>query len=210
MTISFFRQLNGDQFTRTRTRVAYYNSSPDSYRTVLTSLCQQSICYCQIGGTRDGRQSRYPAGTEPTGTAATASHSGVVRRLNQLLEEHENQPLHLVEICAATGISERTLRSHCSEHLGMGPVRYLHLRRMYLARAALLGADPAAKTVTGIACDYGFWELGRFSVAYRRLFGESPSATLRRPRNKRPVMPRHRFELQPAGSGGSASSPGIR
>jgi len=50
-----------------------------------------------------------------------------------------------------------------------------------LARRALRGADPETKTVTEIASDYGFWELGRFSVAYRSLFGESPSAALRRP-----------------------------
>ena len=34
-----------------------------------------------------------------------------------------DRPLHLVEICAATGASERTLRIVCEEHLGMGPVR---------------------------------------------------------------------------------------
>jgi AraC-like DNA-binding protein len=63
----------------------------------------------------------------------------------------------------------------------MSPMRYLWLRRMHLARRGLRVANPAATTVTEIATNYGFWELGRFSVAYRLLFGESPSAALRRP-----------------------------
>jgi AraC-like DNA-binding protein len=89
--------------------------------------------------------------------------------------------MYLADICSAVGASERTLRSCCEERLGMGPIRYLWLRRMHLARRALLGADPTTTTVTQIATDYGFWELGRFSVAYQVLFGESPSASLRKP-----------------------------
>jgi hypothetical protein len=34
--------------------------------------------------------------------------------------------------------------------------------------------------VTEVAVHFGFLELGRFSVEYRRAFGERPSATLRR------------------------------
>ena len=53
---------------------------------------------------------------------------------------------------------------------------------MHLARRALRMADPTTATVTKIATNYAFWELGRFAVAYRSLFGETPSATLHRPR----------------------------
>jgi AraC-like DNA-binding protein len=63
----------------------------------------------------------------------------------------------------------------------MSPHRYLWLRRMNLARGALARTDARTRTVTEIAGDYGFGELGRFAVSYRRLFGESPSVTLRHP-----------------------------
>jgi AraC-like DNA-binding protein len=62
----------------------------------------------------------------------------------------------------------------------MGPIRYLWLRRMHLARRELCLADPATTTVTQIATRFGFWELGRFAVSYRRLFGEPPSVSLHR------------------------------
>ena len=62
----------------------------------------------------------------------------------------------------------------------MSPKRYLWLQWMHLAQRALRTADPERTTVTEIATNYGFWELGRFSVAYRSLFGESPSTVLRR------------------------------
>jgi hypothetical protein len=34
--------------------------------------------------------------------------------------------------------------------------------------------------VTGIATEFGFFELGRFAVRYRERFGEKPSETLAR------------------------------
>lgn len=103
-----------------------------------------------------------------------------VARFQQYLESRTGEPVYLSEICSAVGVSARLLRRYCQEMLGVSPVRYLWLRRMHLARQGLLHADPARATVTTVATNQGFWELGRFSVEYRALFGEAPSVTLRR------------------------------
>jgi AraC-like DNA-binding protein len=105
----------------------------------------------------------------------------VMRRLEDTLAAKSGETLYMSELCAAVGATYWTLRDCCLEYLGMSPKRYLWMRRMNLARLALWSADPAKTTVTEIATNHGFWELGRFSVAYRSLFGEPPSAALRRP-----------------------------
>jgi len=104
----------------------------------------------------------------------------VMSRFEDYLADRPGEPLYLSEICAAIGVSERTLRDCCQDHLGMGPHRYLWLRRMHLTRRALRDADPTRTSVTELATAHGFWELGRFSVEYRNLFDETPSTTLRR------------------------------
>jgi AraC-like DNA-binding protein len=104
----------------------------------------------------------------------------IMRRFNRLFEEHWDESLFIPEICEKLGVSTRTLRAYCVDQLGMGPKRFLLLRRMHLVRRRLIDARPIQTAVTEIATEYGFWELGRFAVIYKQLFGESPSETLRR------------------------------
>jgi transcriptional regulator GlxA family with amidase domain len=113
--------------------------------------------------------------------SARRRQAEILRRFRTTLEATADRALYVPELCAAIGVSDRTLRFCCHEHLGMSPLRYLWLRRMHLARRALVLADPASATVTTIAMAHGFWEFGRFAVTYRALFGEQPSTTLRRP-----------------------------
>jgi AraC-like DNA-binding protein len=122
-------------------------------------------------------------------TAGSRHHHTILARFVEFLEANPDRPLYLTEICAAIGVAERTLRACCEDHLGMGPIRYLTLRRMHLVRRALLHSDPSKATVTQLVTNHGFWELGRFSVAYRALFGESPSDTLRKPARRVPMQP---------------------
>ena len=119
-------------------------------------------------------------------TAGMHRRNKVVARLEEFLEANPGRAIYLPEICAALGVAERTLRGACEEQIGMGPIRYLTLRRMHNARGALLRSDPSETSVTQIAADQGFWELGHFSVAYRAMFGETPSETLKRPNDCQP------------------------
>jgi AraC-like DNA-binding protein len=107
----------------------------------------------------------------------------IMKRFFATLEVNPDGVLHMPEICATLGVSNRGLTTYCHDTLGMSPHRYLKLRQMHLARRALIMADPASATVTEIATSCGFWELGRFSTLYRALFGEPPSVTLRRLRD---------------------------
>jgi AraC-like DNA-binding protein len=112
-------------------------------------------------------------------------HSVIMSRLEEFSAINHQSSVYPGEICTALGVSERLLHMCCHEQLGVGPHRYLGLRRMHFTRRALMHADPATTTVTEIAANHGFCELGQFSVQYRALFGESHSTSLRRPPDER-------------------------
>ena len=116
----------------------------------------------------------------PTRTrGAGASRLQIVKRLDEFLLDHFDEPIHMAQLCAVTGVSERSLRNACHAVFGTSPKRYVTRRRMEAVRDALATARPGQVTVTRIATDYGFFELGRFAATYSALFGERPSDTLR-------------------------------
>jgi len=102
-------------------------------------------------------------------TAVAIMRAGIGRKLS------------LAEVAAACGVAERTLHKHFCAFLGLPPLAYWRQLRLTAARAALLGGGENA-SVTAIAARCGFHHFGRFSVQYRRAFGEAPSATLARGR----------------------------
>jgi AraC-like DNA-binding protein len=142
-------------------------ANPDAARGLEQALVEAMISCLADGEVRED-------------SLAQRHHTIVMRRFRRVVEEHPEQPLYIPEICKAIRVASRTLRMCCQEHLGVGPKRYLLTRRLHLARRALREAAPDAATVTDIATRFGFWQLGRFAVEFQSLFGESPSATLRR------------------------------
>jgi AraC-like DNA-binding protein len=108
----------------------------------------------------------------------TVSGAAIVRSVEDWVDGHSPEMVQLADLCRALRLSRRTLQRAFTEVLGMGPTRYLTLKRLTAVRAELRQSDPAAATVTDTALRHGFWELGRFARDYRRAFGESPSETL--------------------------------
>jgi len=107
-------------------------------------------------------------------------HADLMARFEEALEKSIDRKLNMPALCAAIGVPERTLRGCCTEVLGVSPTRYLLLRRLNRARDALRRANSSRASVAEVARNHQFLELGRFSVMYRAIFGESPSDTLNR------------------------------
>jgi AraC-like DNA-binding protein len=107
-------------------------------------------------------------------------HGNLMARFEDAGANCEYRAPTLIELCATLGVPERSLRTSCMQHLGMGPMSYLRLRRLKSVRRALCSASPTDTSVAELARRYGFTELGRFAAKYRQVFGELPSATLQR------------------------------
>ena len=102
---------------------------------------------------------------------------GFVRRAQEFVNAHYAQPLQLADIVQAANVPERTLRDAFLQFRGMSPMQYLRATRLDHARELLRGAG-SDRRIADIALDCGFTHLGRFALAYREKFGESPSGTL--------------------------------
>lgn len=108
-----------------------------------------------------------------------SSNAGIVRKAEDWIEGQNLTSVNISDLCKAICISRRTLHRAFNETLGLGPMHYIMLKRLSAVRAILRSADPLTTSITNVAWDYGFWELGRFAVFYKRMFGERPSETLK-------------------------------
>jgi transcriptional regulator GlxA family with amidase domain len=108
----------------------------------------------------------------------------MVERAEALLDARRGEPVSIAQLCAVAGVSERSLRNAFYDVRGMSPKRSAVHARLVEVRRALSDARGGRGAVTTIATDHGFFELGRFAGAYKAVFGETPSETLRSGRDR--------------------------
>ncbi len=118
-----------------------------------------------------------------TDTLLSKSHSiapAHVKKAEEYIRANIAQHISIDDLVAETGVSPRSLHEGFRKFRGQSPLNFLRSLRLENARKDLLAAEGGS--VTAIASKWGFTQLGRFSVTYREVYGESPSETMRRSR----------------------------
>ena len=119
----------------------------------------------------------YSEELENAGKASTIP--GIVKKAESFIEGNAHLPITLSDILSQSGCSISALLKSFRRFRGYTPMEFLTTRRLDLVRQRLDNAE-AMDNVTLIAQELGFTHLGRFSIIYRKRFGEKPSETLRR------------------------------
>ena len=105
-----------------------------------------------------------------------------VAALSAWAELDHDEPITVGDLAAHCGLGIRALQKNFLRHFDTTP--HLYLRHLRLDKVRRLLQDTTAHwTVTAAAMEAGFVHLGRFSLCYRKRFGELPLATLARTRN---------------------------
>jgi transcriptional regulator GlxA family with amidase domain len=114
-----------------------------------------------------------------------ARYRKLIREFERATRVGSGEPLGVAEFCATSGISRRTLLRAVQAVHGVSVHRHLQAMRLVQARTMLLWMNAETVTVAQIANRCSFHQLGRFSVLYRKTFGESPSQTLNQSRARK-------------------------
>jgi AraC-like DNA-binding protein len=97
---------------------------------------------------------------------------------------HLGEHITLADLATVSDTSPSSLLRAFRIYRDTSPMKYVKHLRLELAQRALLSGTNGTVRVTDVAMDHGFFQLGRFSADYRRVFGELPSVTLRRHRHR--------------------------
>ncbi|MCC8393619.1 AraC family transcriptional regulator [Paraburkholderia sp. MMS20-SJTR3] len=129
-----------------------------------------ALIYGQPNTARDGIR-------RPAGTLAPF----FVRRVEEFIRANVREPLTIERIAEHAGVSASSLFAGFKNYYGMSPMNYVRQLRLERVREELLDLQASGNgSITEIATRWGFAHLGRFSIEYKKHFGESPSDCLRR------------------------------
>jgi len=102
----------------------------------------------------------------------------IAKLAQEYIEEHHRESIRMEDLCRETSVGIRTLQRCFKEYFDLNISDYLKAVRLNTAHRELTVANPTDNSVTTIALQNGFTHLGRFSIEFRKLFGQSPNEAL--------------------------------
>ena len=156
---------------RTRLGATDDGAAPSTAAATLDSSAAARACHDAVVGPRPA-----PDCSRPTSLRRTA----LVRLAQNYLEANLDQPFSLRQLGEIARCSERMLQYAFRDIYGMGPHAWFQAMKLKEANRELGTRRSRDLRVSDVAMRWGFTHFGRFSLEYRRMFGESPSETLKR------------------------------
>lgn len=104
-----------------------------------------------------------------------------VKRVEDYIHANAGDSISIEELASISKVSARALFSAFKQFRGTSPMKYLRRVRLSNVRRALSNPNDT-RNITEIASSSGFTQLGRFAAEYHRVYGEVPSATVKRVR----------------------------
>lgn len=109
--------------------------------------------------------------------AETSRPDTSVDRVVEAIKAFPDKPYSLADLCRIASLSARGLQVQFQQRYGISPMQFLRQERLDRAHEALRQGNVS---VSDVAYDAGFSNLGRFARAYQQRFGELPSETRER------------------------------
>jgi AraC-like DNA-binding protein len=119
-------------------------------------------------------------GVPPRASRTSPARQRILRAVDDYLRSNPRRPAGTADLSAALGVSPSRVRSAFTASFGISLRRYVMMRRLAMARAALCSGDPRWRSVRQVFLAHGFWRAVSFARAYCDLFGEAPEATFAR------------------------------
>ena len=105
----------------------------------------------------------------------------IVQHAIEYMRKNAGEEIGILDVCAATHVSRRTLQYCFEERLKISPLQYLKALRLNQARRQLKHlvelqlAHENENTIASVAALCGFNHASRFACDFKRMFGELPS-----------------------------------
>jgi AraC family ethanolamine operon transcriptional activator len=96
-----------------------------------------------------------------------------------MIASRSPQDISVIDLVKNSGVSQRTLEYAFMDRFAISPQQYLNALRLHRVHRQLLSSDQRATTVEEIAQQHGYTQSGYFARAYRAIYGQLPSKSLK-------------------------------